>query len=483
MLTSGCKIAHDAGQKYMVITSKHHDGFCMFDTKATDYSVVKATPWGKDPIKALAEACPRHGIKFCVYYSIMDWHSPNQTAAHPDPVSPEYNPTHFEPGQHDKYLAYMKAQLKELVTQYHPGLIWFDGGWLGGWTADDGKEIYNYLRHLDPKIIVNNREGGGYGDYDTPEQNIPAKGLGHAWETCMTINDHWGYASGDHNFKSSTVLLRNLIDITSKGGNYLLNVGPTDQGVISDGEVHALKQMGDWLKVNGAAIYGTTASPFNKLSWGRVTQKPGTLYLHVFDWPADGKLALPGLDNKIRTATLVATDAQLTATSDDSGVVITLPAQAPDPISSTIVVKYLGSLDVSESLQSQASDGSLTFAAGDVTIHGSKLDVQDTGGVQNLGYWVDPTAWVEWPFIVTVPGKYDVTASIACPGSTSFTVTVAGQTLTGAAPNTGDYGKFQTVDLGAVTLSTLGKATLTVKPIAAGWTPMNLASISLEPAP
>ncbi len=343
------KAARDAGMKYLVITSKHHDGFCMFNTKATDYNVVKATPWHKDPLKALSEACRKYGVRFCVYYSIMDWHSPYQGASQPSTVRPTYNPTHFKPGDKAKYIAYMKTQLKELVTQYHPGLIWFDGGWMEGWTSKDGKDIYNYLRKLDPKLIVNNREGGA-GDYETPEQQIPPNGIpGHDWETCMTINDDWGFDATDFNFKSSQTLIRNLIDIASKGGNYLLNVGPTAKGVIPQAEVGRLDTMGTWLKANGEAIYGSTASPFTtQLPWGRCTQKPGKLFLEVFDWPKDGRLVLNGVYN-LPARAFVLSDKKRTPLKvgkEGDALVVTVPEEMPDNICTVVELAFRGKPEV-----------------------------------------------------------------------------------------------------------------------------------------
>lgn len=338
------KIAHDAGMKYLVITSKHHDGFCMFETKASNYSVVN-TPWHKDPLKALSAACRRYGIKFAVYYSIMDWHSPDQEADNPDPQQPTYNPTHFKPGEKEAYIEYMKTQLKELVTRYHPAILWFDGGWMNGWTDEDGQAIYSYLHKLDPKLIINNRVIGA-GDYETPEQEIPPNGIpGHDWETCMTINDNWGYSAGDSNFKSVEGLLRNLIDIASKGGNYLLNVGPTAQGVIPQPEVDRLEAMGRWLKVNGESIYGTTASPFTRqLLWGRCTQKPGKLFFNVFNWPADGKLVVHGLYSQPQSACLLVDKKKtpLKVEREEDALVISVPSKAPDEISGVVQLAFSG---------------------------------------------------------------------------------------------------------------------------------------------
>ncbi|MBB3188710.1 alpha-L-fucosidase [Microbacter margulisiae] len=350
------KSAKAAGMKYLVITSKHHDGFCMFNTKATQYNVVEATPWHQDPLLALRKACRKYGVRFCVYYSIMDWHSPDQQAADTNALHPTYNPTHFMPGKKQAYITYMKTELKELIEEYHPGLIWFDGEWMNGWTEQDGQALYHYLRALDPALIINDRVKG-VGDYETPEQRIPSNGLpGHDWETCMTINGSWGYDAGDHNWKSTETLLHNLIDIASKGGNYLLNVGPDSTGVIPLPEEQRLKAMGAWMKANGQSIYGTSASPFTRqLPWGRCTLKSckgGTLlYLNVFDWPKDGKLEVPGLENHISEAYLLKRNLfgyhkRLKIHQDNQSVIVDVPQSAPDKISSVIVLKIKGNVEI-----------------------------------------------------------------------------------------------------------------------------------------
>jgi len=342
---SWAKIAHDAGMKYIVITSKHHDGFCMFKTKTNHYNVVDATPWHKDPLRALSKACRRYGIKFGVYYSIMDWHSRYQMPHRPDSLHPVYNPTHFKEGDKDAYINYMKTELKELIMQYHPAILWFDGQWMHGWTNEDGRAIYSYLHTLDPQIIVNNRVKGA-GDYDTPEQEIPANDLqGRGWETCMTINNSWGFNAEDSNFKSTTMLIRNLIDIASKGGNYLLNVGPTASGIIPQPEVDRLEAIGSWLKVNGESIYGTMASPFNsQLPWGRCTRKNGRFFLNVFDWPADGKIVIHGIYDKPGRAFLLTNTKKISLNLEKAGdsLVVSVPPQAPDKISSVVVLEFAG---------------------------------------------------------------------------------------------------------------------------------------------
>ena len=220
-------------------------------------------------------------------------------------------------------------------------------------TNKERADLFQPLINLQPGLITNNRLGGGYkGDLNTPEQRIPGTGSKYDWETCMTMNDTWGYKSYDQNWKSTETLLRNLVDIASKGGNYLLNVGPTGEGEFPQPSIDRLKAIGQWMKIYGGSIYETTASPFARLTWGRCTKKTfingATLYLHVFDWPADGKLLVPGLKNEVLHAYLMADLEKLETRSNESGVTVQLPAQALDPIDTVVVLKVSGELDIQQ---------------------------------------------------------------------------------------------------------------------------------------
>jgi len=354
------KMAFEAGMKYIVITSKHHDGFCMFDTKYTDFNIM-TTPFKRDPMKELAAACKKYGLKFCFYHSIMDWHHPDYLPRR------EWEKERTTAGaDFNRYVAYMKAQLKELLTNYGDiGVLWFDGEWENTWNEKYGKEIYNFVRALQPGILVNNRVGAGRldmegltregafgGDFGTPEQQIPPTGLpGVAWETCMTMNDHWGYNKADKNFKTAKELIRMLTDIASKGGNYLLNVGPTAEGLIPDESVQLLKAIGAWMKINSQSVYGTQASPFRQTPWGRCTQKlsaTGTiLYLHMFNWPTNGVLKLDGVLNTPEKAYLLADPERngLKITRLNDALLLSLPTTPPDTINSVIALFLRGKLD------------------------------------------------------------------------------------------------------------------------------------------
>jgi alpha-L-fucosidase len=349
--------AKEAGMRYIVITSKHHDGFSMFDSRVSKYNIADATPYGRDPMLRLAAEAARQGLKFCFYYSIMDWHHPSQYVDAPgkDPTAGN-GVTKMRPGAKDEYVKYMKEQLRELIVGYNPAVLWFDGEWVDWWTEADGTDLYNYVRSLKPDIIVNNRVGKGrkgmeglnkgdqkyVGDFGTPEQQIPPAGLaGIDWESCMTMNDTWGYKSYDDNWKSTETIIRNLVDIASKGGNYLLNVGPTAQGLIPEPSVERLAGVGKWMKVNGDAIYGTSAGPFAKqLAFGRATSKAGRIYLHVFAWPSGGKLAVPTWGSVVKKAYLLASpNTALKFDQSPERVVIDVPSKAPDPIASVVVIE------------------------------------------------------------------------------------------------------------------------------------------------
>ena len=350
-------LAKAAGMKYIVITSKHHDGFSIFDSQISNYDIVDSTPYRKDPIAALAREARQQGLKFCFYYSILDWHYPAAyvDAAGKNPTAGNRT-TKLRPGGKEEYVKYMKAQLTELITKYDPAVLWFDGEWQDWWTEEDGQDLYKFVRALKPNIIINNRVGKGRqgmqgmnktdreysGDFGTPEQQIPANGLaGVNWESCMTMNTTWGYKFYDDQWKSPETIIRNLVDIASKGGNYLLNVGPTAEGLIPQPSVDRLRAVGRWMKTNGEAIYGTTASPFpTQLSFGRVTSKTGRIYLHIFDWPKDGKLQIPAWGAKVIKGYLLADPkSKVTFSVGSDGVTLNLPARAPDSIASVVVLE------------------------------------------------------------------------------------------------------------------------------------------------
>jgi alpha-L-fucosidase len=328
--------------------------------------------------------------------------------------------------------------------------------------------------------------GAGVGDYATPEQQIPPAGFGSVayWETCMTMNDHWGYNKHDQDWKSTTDLVRNLIDCASKGGNYLLNVGPTAEGLIPDASVQRLHEIGQWMKINGEAIYGTQASPFRKLVWGRCTQKVDgrdtILYLHVFNWPVNGKLLVPGLQNQPDSASLLAGGKKLTARQTDQGVELEVPQNPPDAISSTIVLRISGRPEIKEMRIAPDSDGSLTMTAEDATVFGNTLGLEVMDDKMDLAFWTEPGDYVQWPIHVNRAGEYRIAAELSGEGPGEFIVETDGKKLTAGFPGTGSYHDYKIFTIGTLTLSE-GDDAIIVRPVAEKWRPMNLRDVTLTP--
>ncbi len=351
------QLAQDAGMKYLTITSKHHDGFAMFGSKVSPYNIVDATPWKRDPMKELAAACAKRGIKFSFYYSqSLDWHEPNGMG----------NEWDFGPDGKKDFDQYLETkslpQVREILTNYGPlGLIWFDVP--KNMTSERAARFENLVHELQPKCLVSGRIGqGSHNDYDsTGDNRIPELPRAGDWETPATLNHTWGFKKDDHDWKTSGQLLFNLVDIVSKGGNYLLNVGPTAEGVIPQPSQDSLRGVGRWMKVNGESIYGCGTTAFGdeygafsatvkdkngkpefvaKPADWRCTSKPGKLYIHLFKWP-DGKFELPDVKGGVTRAYLLADrGSALTVTREGGKVTISsLPANPPDKIDSVVCLE------------------------------------------------------------------------------------------------------------------------------------------------
>lgn len=333
------RLAREAGMRYIVITAKHHDGFALFPSEVTDWDVADATPYKKDLLGPLVEAAHREGLKIGFYYSqAQDWVHPGGAKAQFD-EGQGWDDAHK--GDFDTYLKTIALpQVRELLTRYPMDILWWD---TAQHMTPERCAPFAALTALRPGLITNNRLGRGHrGDFATPEQFVPVTGHAGDWETCMTMNDHWGYNAADQNWKSATELIRKLAEVASKGGNLLLNIGPTAEGEFPAPATERLQAIGRWMRANGEAIYGTSAGPFVHLSWGVATRKGNRLYLHVFEWPRDGNLRVP-LRSGAKSAHLLGAPAKrLRLSRQPERVVISVPRTAPDPHNSVIVLELDG---------------------------------------------------------------------------------------------------------------------------------------------
>lgn len=412
-------VAKGAGMKYITITSKHHDGFALFKSTASSYNIVDATPYGKDIIKALADECHRQDMKLCFYYSqSRDWNEPNGLD----------NDWDF-PAQRDfqQYLdSKVKPQLTELLTQYGPiGMIWFDTPMTI--SKEQAQSLKDLVRSLQPACIISGRLGGGVEtDYKSTGDNvIPSITVPGDWEVPATLNNTWGFKTKDHEWKSPKTITRLLFEIASKGGNYLLNVGPDAQGVIPAESVNILETVGNWMKTNKDAIYGTQSSPYPvEFAWGNITRRPGKLYLGIYDWPT-GSFYLEGLQNKVKKVYLLsAPNSPLTFKEsynkeiDHRRLQIKLPSQAPDSIVSVVVVEIEGDARVEKTIAQQYNHK--------VQLHGAQADARKNGNPAPLnffahgggaGTWTDSAVHLSWDVRIEKPGSYNVAIISAETGS------------------------------------------------------------------
>jgi alpha-L-fucosidase len=341
------KTAKDAGMKYLTITAKHHDGFCLWPTMVSDYNIMNS-PYKKDIVGELASACKKYDIKFCIYFTVLDWHDPDYpihiSGAKADPNA-----------NMDKFVITMKKELQELVTNYHPHMLWFDGNWESPWKNEYAAGIYTFLKKLDPNLIINNRLGANdehlkltsemIGDFATPEQRIGELNMNTPWETCMTICNQWAWKPNDK-MKTLKECIQTLVKTAGGNGNLLFNVGPMPDGRIEARQVERLKEMGEWLKVYGESIYGTKGGPFKPNDFFAATRKGNKLYVHIFEKKTNA-LRLPVLPNvKVKQAYLLKGD-KINYTQDVGGAVtLQLPEQLPDSNDSVIVLELATNAEI-----------------------------------------------------------------------------------------------------------------------------------------
>lgn len=465
------RLAKYAGMKYIVITAKHHDGFAMFQSKASKYNIVDATPFDRDPLKELAEVCDREGIRLGFYYSqAQDWHEPGGTYWNIEDGDPHWDPDL----KREPLMNYINGkavpQVKEILENYGGlDILWWDTP--RGMT----EEAANALKALTddyPKLITNNRLYRPWpGDFQTPEQHVPPTGLDYDWEVCMTMNTSWGFKWYDEDWKSTEELIKMLVDVASKGGNFLLNVGPTATGEFPKASVERLKEMGYWMQKNGESVYGTSASPFFKLPWGRCTKKKEDgvtkLYLHVFDWPKDGLLKVPGLKGKVHDIYLLSNPEQHFAWKfEDGDLHVHAPSVIFNEINTVVVVKIRGDITVTSN-KPQLKEGSVLLPADFADIYnpgyGEHAVIKGSGSKSVVTNWIDARARLEWIFDAE-PGKYRVEVLMWNEEKGEIEMNLGDRVVRAELPDTGE--EFELIKLGEIEITEGGEQVISLKPAA-----------------
>ncbi len=482
------RTAKDLGFRYIVITAKHHAGFCLFDSAFTDHDIIDATPFGRNPIKELADACAEHGMLLGFYYSVWDLHHPGYSK---DPGNANYAAYH----------QYMLDQSEELLTKYGPVVtMWLDGEWVNSWTVERATQYRDHLRRLQPNLVMVDRIGQrrlGDGDYGSCENFTPYVGdnMNRPWESCQRFDGRWFY-SGKEESQTVEWALHNLVDTASRGGNLLLNMGPTPEGLLPPWSVEKLKPLGEWLRRHGECIYASEKGPHFLLEWGTCTRRGNTLYYHIYDWPDDSRLVIPGLNEDKENAGIEAISLHgrpngpaITFEMSGNDVVVHLPRKQFDPLVDVLQVEFAGTPSVNNTVRpltrrlrpqtgnADVDTGDYYLPAAFAKIHGEKLyfSLGTGAGAQreNLKGWTEMEDYPEWSLQLERPGDYELQVTYSSwMESGRFAVEIAGQTLEHTVTVSKLRGKqsplaagFHTETLGRVHISEPGDFRLTVKPI------------------
>jgi alpha-L-fucosidase len=473
------RLAKETGMRYLVITAKHHDGFAMYKSAVTPYNIFDWTPFKRDPLKELAQACAEEGIVFGVYYSHReDWNHPggygNDWEYNNDWGYNIYNPEKF-----NKYLNdFAKPQLRELLTNYGPvGMVWFDRGL---YTKEQGEDFVRFVKQYQPKALVNSRVGHYYmenvGDFqEMPDKGIPAAAIDDYFQTPQTLNHTWGYSKADTAWKSPETVIQQLIEVVSRGGSFLLNMGPKGNGEIPEETVKIFKEVGKWVNRNAEGIYGTTTNPFGELDWGYCTVKEDKLYLFVRDWPQHNEITLTGLQNQVKAAWMLTNAADILAvgkTGDQTR--ITLPQQPSDSPISVVVLKLEGKPTVDPQVVTLDEKGELEFNYLKVITSGNAMKRYNRKLGFNISKWTSPNDVATWHFQVDKPGIYRINADYAADKDSEgrpFEISLGLTSLQPKVVYTGSMfnqlPEYYNFTVGYFEIKQPGKYILTMKPLSA----------------
>ena len=468
-------LAAGAGMKYLVITSKHHDGFAMYHSKVSDYNIVDHTPFGRDPFEELSAACNEKDIRFCFYYSHReDWDHPYAYGNYWDYETSQHVDYVYEPDK--PFTVYLeekaKPQLRELLTDYGPiGMIWFDRGM---YTRQQGLEFMHLVREYQPKCIINGRVGSYnldlIGDYqNTSDNGMPPGGVEEYWETPQTLNHTWGYSKFDKEWKSTGEVIHRLAEIVSKGGNYLLNIGPMGDGSIPEESIKVLKGVGAWMNKYSESIYGTTASPLQYQDWGFCTARDSLLYLHVINWPENDILEVKGLRNLPLDSYLFLDRAKLEASREGASVIIDLAGVQPDEYNTVIALQVAGTPESDPMVLPAKPSDSIKLGYLAAITSGKAVKRYNRRGDFFISKWNSPEDEVSWLVEMMGPGNYKVNITYSAPAESTgegFILESAGQSLDGRIQDTGEPFQYKTYDLGGFKFLESGIQRIIIRPAA-----------------
>ncbi len=485
------KLAKVTGMKYIVITAKHHDGFAMYKSGVTDYNIADWTPFKRDPLKELADACKEEGIKFCVYYSHReDWDHPGGYGNNWD-YDNDWGDYLFHEQKFRKYLdEKAKPQLKELLTNYGPvGLVWFDRGM---YTPEQGLEFVELVKDIQPECLINSRVGNYnqelLGDYQSMSDNgMPPGGIGEYWESPQTLNHTWGFRKDDTAWKTPENVIQRLVEIVSRGGNYLLNIGPTGEGVIPAATINIFQKIGPWVERNAEAIYGTTANPFPEMPWGYTTIKGNNAYLFVSNWPKNNIIDLPGLKNQVRSAYfLVNKTEKLQVEQKEVTAYIRVPSESPDNPIAVIALELDGAPQADPRLAKQDENGKIELNYLTVTTKGNTRTRFNRKGNFHISKWTGPEDSAGWDIQVDKPGTFKVIISYSANNEWKekpYEIRAGAEFIKASVVHTGGLFDYQSLPVGYVTFSKPGRHTLSIRPLSSSDSYlMYLRSITLVPA-